>query len=98
MIMAAVRKRNAAVGDMAVHRRPATVLAARLAPANFARTLPVTLSSVRGVTSAEGPGRPSRQEQSNGLARRDAANTAGTHEVTLRCVVIGDSRGTHEGG
>ena len=33
MIIAAARKRNAAAGDTAVHKMPATALAARFAPA-----------------------------------------------------------------
>jgi truncated hemoglobin YjbI/pimeloyl-ACP methyl ester carboxylesterase len=57
--------RGGGIGGMVWLRQAGAILLTSKA----VRTLPVTLSSVRAVTSA-GPRRPSRQKQSNGLTRR----------------------------
>ena len=60
------RLAGGALGGMVWLRQAGAILLTSKA----VRTLPVTLSSVRGVTSAEGARRPSRQKQNNGLTRR----------------------------
>lgn len=74
MIMAAARNRNAAAGETAVHRIPATALAARLATAcavaSNPNAEPRRLAGARVATAADSAVSPQQVGERGGLLLR----------------------------